>query len=335
MDVRSKASSLAIILFICFATAAGAQVAHSARVPQFQHVFVLVEENETYDKVIGNTADMPYLNSLANNYGLATNYFADTHPSINNYFYLTSGRKGTGFLFYGVAADLYPFDVDVPNIASILTKYGRTWKSYAESLPHAGYIGGNKKGYAKRHDPFAYYESVRDNKDQRKNIVPFKQLQKDIKDDKLPDFGFIVPNIYDDAHNDPPGGETGIAPCGDHPAMQQADKWLKENIGPLIDSPPFANSLLIITFDEACATGPDGDWRFSPQDKRRDGGGHVATILISPRIKPGTRSNELYHHESVLRTALEVLGIDEFPGRAAHARSMSEFFTATPNPKGK
>src|SRR6185312_16910019 len=106
-------------------------------------------------------------------------------------------------------------------------------------------------------------------------------------------------------------------------------------IGPLIDSPTFENTLLVITFDEACATGRDGDSRFTPKDRRHDGGGHVATVLVSRRIKPGTRSDELYHHESVLRTALEALGIHEYPGRALHATPMSAFFVQRQGANGK
>jgi acid phosphatase len=56
---------------------------------RFEHVFVVVEENQNYDEVIGNTKDLPYLNTLASKYGVATNYYANAHPSINNYFYLT------------------------------------------------------------------------------------------------------------------------------------------------------------------------------------------------------------------------------------------------------
>ena len=66
-----------------------------APVPSFEHVFVVVEENQNYADVIGNTKDMPFLNTLAARYGLATNYYANTHPSINNYFFLTAGRMGT------------------------------------------------------------------------------------------------------------------------------------------------------------------------------------------------------------------------------------------------
>src|SRR2546430_2842213 len=59
--------------------------------PPFRHVFILVEENRNYASVIGNPA-MPYLNRLADQYGLATQYYANTHPSIGNYFMLTVGK---------------------------------------------------------------------------------------------------------------------------------------------------------------------------------------------------------------------------------------------------
>src|ERR1700745_2374695 len=62
--------------------------------PQFGHVVLVMEENHGYSDVIGNPA-MPYLNSLATNYGLATQYYANVHPSIGNYFMLTTGQLAT------------------------------------------------------------------------------------------------------------------------------------------------------------------------------------------------------------------------------------------------
>ena len=41
--------------------------------PQFGHVVLVMEENHGYSDVIGNST-MPYLNSLATKYGLATQY---------------------------------------------------------------------------------------------------------------------------------------------------------------------------------------------------------------------------------------------------------------------
>src|ERR1039458_1603573 len=62
-----------------------------AAVPPSHHVVILVEENHSYSSVIGS-ASMPYLNSLAKNYSLLTNYYANTHPSIGNYFEMTTGQ---------------------------------------------------------------------------------------------------------------------------------------------------------------------------------------------------------------------------------------------------
>jgi hypothetical protein len=42
-----------------------------AQVPQSKHVWLITEENHSYESVIGH-AGMPYYNSLAKKYGLAT-----------------------------------------------------------------------------------------------------------------------------------------------------------------------------------------------------------------------------------------------------------------------
>src|ERR1700690_3608619 len=87
-----------------------------AQMVRFEHVFVVVEENQNYEEVIGNTKDLPYLNTLAAKYGVATNYYANTHPSLNNYFYLTAGRSGTRSPWIGGLADLFPGEVAGDNI---------------------------------------------------------------------------------------------------------------------------------------------------------------------------------------------------------------------------
>src|ERR1700687_1571556 len=114
-----------------------AVVSTPAPIPHFEHVFVVVEENANYNDVIGNIADMPYLNTLTSNYGLATNYYANTHPSLNNYFYLTAGRVGTRAPWVRVLADLFPGEVAGDNVASVLNANKKTWKAYMESLPRA------------------------------------------------------------------------------------------------------------------------------------------------------------------------------------------------------
>src|SRR5438105_636850 len=110
-------------------------------VPAFSHVFVVVEENHGYSSVLGSSS-MLYFNSLASRYAVATQYYADTHPSIGNYFMLTTGQAITN-------NDSFTGTVSADNIVRHLLTAGKTWKSYAESLPKIGYTGGDSYPYAK------------------------------------------------------------------------------------------------------------------------------------------------------------------------------------------
>jgi len=296
-----------------------------APVPSFEHVFVVVEENQNYADVIGNTKDMPYLNTLATRYGLATNYYANAHPSINNYFFLTAGRMGTIPPWILDLSDLYPLDVEGNNIASVLADNGKTWKAYAENIPRVGYIGDDRLPYVKRHNPFAYFDNVRGNASQRKNIVPFDEFKRDLQNDTLPDYSFIAPNVYNDGHDNPLTHK--MASCGEHAALQDVDAWLKNNMNPLIDSPTFERGgLLIIVFDEACEYGPKADWMYDAKKPEIKGGGRVAAVIVSSRTPPGTTSDALYHHESVLRLSLRALRVEQLPGAAASSPDMDALF---------
>jgi acid phosphatase len=263
--------------------------------PQFGHVFIVVEENASYPDVIGNSS-MPYFNSLANKWGLATNYYANLHPSIPNYFEMTVGKTLT--LNDGETPKSLPVSVD--NVVRQLLAAGKTWKSYAEDLPSAGYTGGDSGKYLVRHNPLAYMTDVQNTPAQAQNLVPFSEFAADLPTANLPQYSFIVPNSCNDAHDCP---------------LTTADTWLKNNIDPLINSPVFQkDGLLIIVFDE----GNTLDFT--------QGGGHVAAVVISPFCKPAYKSIALYQHQSVLRLMLEGLGVTKLPGDAATAPAMWEFF---------
>src|SRR3954468_13065655 len=66
-----------------------------ASMPTSQHVVLVMEENQSYTSVAGNMTAWPHLNALVKAGGLANNYFADAHPSIPNYFMLTTGQTLT------------------------------------------------------------------------------------------------------------------------------------------------------------------------------------------------------------------------------------------------
>jgi acid phosphatase len=271
------------------------------------HVFIVLEENHSYSDVIGNTATMPYLNSLASANGLATQYYADAHPSLPNYFELTLG-EGTSIT--GSAGDSYSGVVTADNVVRALTAAGKTWKSYAESLPSAGYLGGDSGAYLQHHNPFVYFSDVQNSSSQAANVVPFTQLAADMSSNSLPDYAFIVPNVNDDAHDCP----VGMSTCTSDQQLAAADQWLSTNIAPLLASTAFQNSLLIVVFDEA----EDSD--------TQNGGGHVPAVLVGSMVKAGYQSTTVYQHESTLRLMMEALGVTDLPGAAAGAPDMSEFF---------
>ena len=297
-----------------------ARASRAEEVPRANHVFIVVEENQDFSCVVGNPV-MPYLNSLAAKYAVATSYYANAHPSISNYFVLTTGQA----IYKGRFGDVRTDPVNVDNVIRELKQNGKTWRAYVEGVPNAGYTGGNinSTGYVKRHNPLAYF--VQDiSQSERGNLAPFAQFSDDLAREQLANYSFFVPNLYDDGHSvkGTNGGNQGLARCGEAAAMKQVDDWLKSIFTPLVSSKIFQqDGLLVITYDESSTDDESdgaGHW----------GGGRVATIVVSTKVKPAYRSIVLYHHESTLRLMLEALGLDEnhWPGGAKNAPSMAEFF---------
>ncbi len=274
----------------------------SVGLPAQSTVFLVVLENMKYDDVIGNSSD-PYLTGLAQSNSLASNYFADTHPSIGNYFMLTTGQIITN-------DDSTNPVVTSDNLVREMLAGGVSWKAYLEALPSPGFTG-NLPPYLKPHDPFAYFSDVINDPAQLGKLVPYSQLAADLASNSLPRFVYIKPDDLHDMHDCPDSSQN----CVNGARLSAADNWLRTHVQPILDSPAFqAHGVMIITFDEAAG----GD--------NTNGGGHVATILIGPQVKKGYVSTSLYQHESTLRLICELLGVPELPGNAAGAPRMTEFF---------
>lgn len=275
----------------------------SAIVPQVQHVAVLVLENTNYSDVIGS-ANMPYLNGLLTQGALAAQYYANSHPSIPNYFMMTTGQPITN-------NDSFSDVVSTDNVVRELIASGKSWKIYAESIPAQGYLGGDQFPYLREHNPFSYFSDVQQSAAQTANIAPFTQLPADLSSGILPNYSFIVPNAIDDAHSCPDGQED----CPQGQRLQIADQWLKTNLAPLLANAAFQQSgLLIITFDESA-------------DDFTNGGGRVATILLGTHVRPGYVGNTTnYDHGSLLSLTMKALGVPTIPNGADAAPQMTEFF---------
>jgi hypothetical protein len=294
--------SLAFVLAVVQLGCGGGASDPPNKVPVVAHVFVLVEENHSYSSIIGNPA-MPFTNSLAQKYSLATQYYANRHNSLPNYFMLTVGDLVT-------TDDTFTGTVTADNVVRAITGAGKTWKIYADSLPSVGYLGQTVIPYGKDHNPFAYLSDVVNHSSQAANVVPFTQLATDMQNGTLPDYSMIVPDFANDGHDCP----NEASNCTDTDKLSHIDSWIQTNVGPLINSSAFSNSVLIYTWDE------------SSIDDNANGGGHVPTILIGSSVRHGFQSTTLYQHQSTLRLTMELLGITDRPGASASATDMNEFF---------
>jgi phosphatidylinositol-3-phosphatase len=279
-----------------------------AQVPRSRHVYIVAEENRSYERLVGSPY-MPYLNSLLSKGAVATQFYANMHGSLENYLIVTSGQ----YLTHNNST-LAVFDVD--NIERHLLTNGMTFKSYAQSLPFAGFTGLSSGAYLKRHAPLPYYTDMA-NSSLIKHHVSSTELAKDIANGTLPNFAFITPDALHDMHDCP----NGLNAC-----LQTADNWLKANLGPLLASPPFqpgGDGVLIIWADEADLS---TDNRCSATVSTGCGG-RILVAMIGPQVKPGYKSTATYHHQSVLKTMLLALGTtSNFPSAANTAPDMREFF---------
>jgi phosphatidylinositol-3-phosphatase len=259
------------------------------------HVFLLVEENRSYSTVYHN--QMPWLSALGDKYGVATNYFSDEQGSLLDYLWLSSG---SGELSFGCTGNDCTQTITDDNIFRRLIKAGISWKLYADNLPSAGFTGPFAGNYVKRHDPALWYSDVVNDPQQLQNVVPFTEFAGDLASNNLPTYSIIVPDLQHDAHDGSPA---------------KADRWLQQNIGPLVNSFYFdpANrnhSLMFITFDNG-----DGDAQ-----------GQVLTVVVGQKVISGVKVNTPFRHENTLRTILEQLGVKDYPGASAKAQPMNEFF---------
>jgi hypothetical protein len=197
-----------------------------AAIPTPAHVVIVIEENQTYGEVIGNS-DAPYINSLAAGGALFTNSHAIGHPSQPNYLALFSGST------QGVVDDNGPLTFNAPNLASQLIAKGLTFGGYSEDLPSVGSLVLTSGEYARKHNPWSDFSNV-----PASDNMPFTSFPANYA--QLPTVSIVVPNLIDDMHDG---------------TVAQADTWLQQNLGAYATWAKSNNSLLIFTCDEDDGSG--------------------------------------------------------------------------------
>lgn len=267
--------------------------------PSFTHIFIVVMENQEFNDVLGNTR-APYVNALAQQYGLAREFYAVTHPSLPNYLALLGGDT------FGVTEDCSRCFQSASSLVDQIEASGRTWKAYFESMPNACYTGDSPDGlYAQKHNPFIYFDVIRQNPDPCGRIVPLQELTSDLALNNLPNLVWIGPNLQSSTHD---------------ASISVGDRWLAELLPNILDSPAFKDGgLLVLTYDEGSSD--------ASCCGRKRGGGKIMTVLASPYSRSAFSSTTPYDHYSLLRTIEDAWGL----GPVGHAgdsltRNLGEFF---------
>lgn len=311
----------------------GLASSRDSEIPRYQHIVEIMMENQMYGTIIGSSL-APQINALANQYGLATNYFGVTHPSEPNYMANVAGS------YFGVQDDnqfyctpalaAMPPDwqcggttvdhtVSALTIADQLTAADKTWKGYFQSLPTVVgpvvKLGPGANGpytfkspsasnalYASKHNPFVNFTGTQD---ALANMVSDTQLATDLASGHLANYSLIVPNQCFDMH--------GTGGCGATSLISLGDSYVGATVNQIMASRVWkdGNNAIVITWDEddfsdqglpgtgCCGADP--------------GGGHVATIVIRNHGSGAERGddggsgahivdNTAYNHYSLLRT---------------------------------
>jgi phosphatidylinositol-3-phosphatase len=286
-----------------------AGVAAAQNVPRSSHVWIITEENHSYEDVVGNR-DMPYYNQLIQQFGLATQFYAEQHSSLPALMWLVAGAP------VEPNNDTDSCHHDEDNVVRELLKQGYTWRSYQENLPYTGFLGlfgGTNDLYYRRHNPLIDFSDVCPGTGQEHNSVPFSQMAADFADGNTVNFAYITPNSDEDAHNG---------------SLAQADQWLQANVPAILARPEFStggDGILFIVWDEGTLY-KDNRCSGDVKGKQRCGG-RTATLVIGPRVKSGFQSTITYHNANVLKTVCAAMGLSPCPGAAQDADPMSDFFT--------
>ena len=191
---------------------------------------------------------------------------------------------------HGIHDDCTECIVGGRSLADTLAAKGKTWKTYAEGLPSAGFTGASSGRYAKKHDPFLYFRNVLSRPASRKRVVPFTQLMVDIRAHRLPNFALVVPDLCNDMHD-----------C----SVATGDGWLRDHIAPLA---ALRGTAVFVVFDEGTTdTG---------------GGGNVEALVLGPLVRPGSHATPPTSHYGLLRTLEDAWGLPHL-GASAHAKPIT------------
>jgi acid phosphatase len=269
----------------------------------FDHVIIVVLENQDYESAMKNDL----LKSLAGKGAIFTNFGNLYHYSYPNYLAMIAGSD-FGTHSPQLMSDRqrnFADDAEHRTIADLLK-----WKNYAEDYPATAAVGkpflGDRNGrYARKHVPFLSFRSVQ-NKN-FKNVVgvdthsPNNAFVTDIgsfiadpQTHPLPEYMYYSPNLDDDGHDPTSDPQAGLKKSGDW-LRTFLTTWLHFSDTAWVPTDEqLKRTLVIVTYDES-------EGKNKPE--------RIYTVFLGAMIKPQEVMLP-YNHYSVLRTIEDNFSLD-------------------------
>jgi len=267
----------------------------SAAPPVPDHIVIVIEENKSFQQIIGNPS-APYINALAEGGASLTNFYAITHPSQPNYIQFFSGSN------QGVTSNSTPGGVpfSTPNLGAELIAAGHTFTGYSQSMPSVGFTGDSfttvpgQSQYERKHNPWVNWQVASPTGNRLPPTVnrPFTDFPTDFSN--LPRVSIVVPDEQNDMHDG---------------TIAQADAWLQSNLGAYAAWAQTHNSLLVVTWDEDNSAA----------------GNRIPTILSGPMVRQGENASRWTLH-NLLRTVEDMYSTSH-AGSGADVRPIAGVFT--------
>ena len=289
----------------------------ASKVGPLDHVFMIYLENHGVKDIVGSR-NAPYINGLANNYGYGSNYFAQTHPSLPNYYPILGGSD-FGFN-YNCEMDCF----DEPNLADNIERASKGWASYEQSMPSPCFTQSSGP-YSPGELPFlAFHDIVSNPARCQAHVLPLERMATDLAAPAT------TPNYVwwaaDENHNmeGPINIQFILSLLTTHQYnIKAGDKFLADTLPIILNSPAFQTqrSAVFITWDEdfnnlSLGIGNEGN--------------HVPMIVI-PSPNSGMRLGHFVaanynNHYSLLRTIEDSLALPRLTNNDKFAQPMNEYW---------
>jgi hypothetical protein len=310
-----------VALCLVFGTSAVTVEAQTS-FPRYDHVFLVILENENSNQVVGNQ-NAPILNALAQDYGVATNYTGVGDPSEPNYVAMLGGDT------FGINSDdpyWFPgHTVSASNLMSQLEAAGKTWRGYFQNMPYAGYRGecypdkcngipDSDTLYASKHNGIVNFANMQ-NPTEFGKMFPLRQLAADLQAGTAPSFSYIVPDECHDMHGAPPWCVDSASTGSTQQSLliAQGDQFVGTVVNQITSSAMWqaGNNAIVVTFDEG-----------------NTANSQILTIVITSHGPRGATDKTSFNHFSLLASLEQTFGLGCL-ANSCNAAPMTNLFTVT------